>query len=292
MKLLFWKEWREHRMLPLMALMIYIAMQIVIGLFSQFISHTPVDFGSTYGSLFFVWLIFWIAAGSGTFAQEVGSGSLEFLSVMPVDRHRLWWVKTSSAVLAAIAVWAVTLIFWMLYADVVFHQSVIGMYDEFTRDSPGMDHATIIVIYIIWTVLSMSISVASGICASPFFDRALSAWAAAFVGGIFYVSIVLHQFQNSRLFEGPHRETVKRLAHGSVVTRGIFTNNPDPLFFIQVLLMAAIGIAPLLITSYQTFTRGEALKSPKKFIVGAISGVASYLVMALLFELGTIVKFW
>ncbi|MDQ2687768.1 MAG: hypothetical protein M3Y28_07880, partial [Armatimonadota bacterium] len=86
MKQLFWKEWRELRLLPLGA-----ALTVAVGLSAAKVyshaNHDPFSVPFATALLIGVWLLFSVLAGAGLFSQEIGTGTLQFLSSLPVPRR-------------------------------------------------------------------------------------------------------------------------------------------------------------------------------------------------------------
>ena len=72
---LFWKEWREMRLLPVLALATYIALFLAQESYDRICSGSWQSSPEFMNPLIATWLIFWTVAGSTAFSSEIGSGA-------------------------------------------------------------------------------------------------------------------------------------------------------------------------------------------------------------------------
>ncbi|HEX3315062.1 MAG TPA: ABC transporter permease, partial [Gemmataceae bacterium] len=99
LRAIFWKEWRQQRVL---VLAILILMPIVLGVFvwasGLFGALGNVPLSDKLG-MFSVWVAFLqaIVTGSMLFAGESESGTLDYLDACSADRSRIWFAKMTSA---------------------------------------------------------------------------------------------------------------------------------------------------------------------------------------------------
>ena len=257
MMLLFWKEWREMRLLPVLALATYIALFLAEASCDRFSTGEWQSSPEFMNPLIATWLIFWTVAGSTAFSSEIGSGSLQFMSVIPVSRRRIWWVKLSVAFFSAVAVFAVTIAFvQMLY--LYWPGSSIAHAGRLNNSVWPMN--------LYWALLvsgSLLVCLSSGFCASPFFDQPIVSTVVAAIGGVIY-------FAFSTLYN------IGRIYH----YHGNF-------YYLGALIVTALLIMPPLVTSYQTFVRGESLKSIKRYKVGALTFIGTSVVSTIIYALLT-----
>ena len=177
------------------------------------------------------------------------------MSVIPVRRRRIWWVKLSVAFFSAVAVFAVTIAFvQMLY--LYWPGSSIAHAGRLNNSVWPMN--------LYWALLvsgSLLVCLSFGFCASPFFDQPIVSTAVAAIGGVIYFVFTILNIGN----------IYRYLIHSDY--RG-------------VLVATALLIVPPLVTSYETFVRGESLRSIKRYKVGALafggSSVVSTIIYALL----------
>lgn len=234
MKMLFWKEWRELRALPLGAAVAAATLMIGLKVVTRWPGEVFPATGSLFGILVGVWLLFSAVAVAGTVAQENGAGTLQFLSSLPVSRRTVWLVKSSAALAALLASQISSTIVWVvlcaLWAPSRTH-SLTGW------PWPG----------ILASALLFMLSVfAIGLAISPFFDRALSAVVAAIVAALAIESLFVSIFTK---YDGSHG---------------------FPLLFTLV----GLSIPTFAAISYWTFTRGEALRDGRRFkAAGAAAGI-------------------
>ncbi|MBV9848991.1 MAG: ABC transporter permease subunit [Armatimonadetes bacterium] len=274
MKQLFWKEWYELRLLPLASAVCVALLIFTAKVFAKtYDSAHRFTFGDTILPLVATWMLFGLLAGAGLIAQEVGSGGLQFLSALPVSRPRVWWVKVITAlgmlllsVLTSAAAWAVI--------DAFVFQSA------FFNDPFWHGHMAL------WAMTGMALLLLLGFFAvalavSPFLDRPISAVVAALLTSIAWLGIL----QNAA------SEYVDYVAHGRMYTWQPNDPHTHDIGLI-LMLMVALSIPVFAAISYWTFTRGETLRSARRFRVGALTGTVSLVMAGLIFVAGWQMQLW
>lgn len=249
MRQLFWKEWYELRFLPLGAALTVFVLLAGIKAYTH-LYHEPYPTSDLlFPCLAVIWLLFAALAGAGTISQEIGTGTLQFLSSLPISRRTLWWVKAGAAfgmlllsLLSSAAVWAILCALWCPTALHPVRIHMASQQDAFSLLlGIGMALALLLSVY------------AVALAVSPLFDRALSAFVASIL-----VCIAV-----GALF----------------VTVAFYNNVPRsdyPFFTLIVLSIPAFAM-----TSYQTFTRGESLRSARRFVVAGLTGGGWLVVISL-----------
>ena len=245
------------RLLPVLALATYIALFLAEASYDRFSSGSWQSSPEVMNPLIATWLIFWTVAGSTAFSSEIGSGTLQFMSVIPVSRRRIWWVKLSVALCSAVAVFAVTVAFVQMLNH-YFPGSSIALAGRFDNSVWSMSLSDALLVS-----GSLLVCLSFGFCASPFFDQPIVSTVVAAIGGVIYFTFVL--LHNTWYI-------YRHLSHS---------------YYIGNLVVIALLIMPPLITSYQTFVRGESLRSIKRYKVGALAFIGSYVVSTAIYALLT-----
>lgn len=256
MKQLFWKEWHELRFLPLGAALLYFL--LVFGYYLLCVLHiagqsiNEFSQGALLFTLYLLWPLFAIFDGAGLISQEVGTGTLSFLLALPGSRSRVWLVKVlvGFGILVACVV-ASALVCWAFYGLT-------------TSSMPNQPNGNI-------DLLSNSADaflVAVGcfcvsLAVSPLLDRYISAAMVSLVTCIVLASLI----------------TTTNSAYSGYQDEGDVSAYLD---FVCVWLAIPVLIA----TSYWTFTRGESLRSAKRFYVaGRVLGIGAIIFCAIFFSL-------
>ncbi len=256
MKQLFWKEWYELRWLPLASAVCVALLIVAAKAFSHIYDRQPFQVGETLLPLLATWMLLGLLAGAGLFAQEVGSGSLTFLSALPTSRRRLWWVKASTAfgmlllsVLAGTAAWAII--------DLGLFQSAFFQAPWWQETARafwlGVGGLLLVLLFLFAVALAVS----------SLLDRPVSVVITALLVAYSYVALL---------------SNVPRLYLNSPVPHLL---NGDQI----LMLLVALSVPVFGTISYWTFTRGETLRSAKRFRVGATAGAVSLVIAALVFVL-------
>lgn len=258
MSQLFWKEWRELRMLPVGACLCVALVIFGMAAFRKSVGdHTPITSQDTAGWLFAIWLLCGALAGAGTLASEVGAGTLQFLASLPPSRGRVWWVKASTALGMMLLSIACSTIAWLLLHFIFFRQGfppVHGM----TRDSfiiPALG------VFGGLGCLAVSLAV------SPFCDRSLSASVAAILTCAALL-ITVPSFVSAHISYWHH-----------------YSDR-------CLLVTLALSIPLFAAVSYQTWTRGESLRTTRRFIVAAQTGAIGLAIGFVIFCIGYTLQLW
>ena len=286
MKLLYWKEWRELRTLPVVAALTYIAFMLVAATIST-LTHSNVQWSNVSALLILTWFIFAFSSGAGTISQEVGNGTLDFVSVMPISRMRFWWIKISSALTAFIAAVLLTSLVWYIVSAICFSGDLgdaLHLISSLTYFDPMRLQITLITLAVLFGLVC---SFAAGVCASPFFDRPIAATVAALIGGIFYVSFVTKEYTRFGVFKTVDSHS----GNTEYSTLGLSTGDFWSMLAVAALL-TFIALLPLAVTSFYTTKFGESLKSTRRFVVGSAAAVGSSLLSTALFAFGHLCKLW
>jgi hypothetical protein len=260
MNQLFWKESRELRVLPIAALTAFLAISVAIILFEHN-AHRTLNSVALVPGLIAINMLFWLYGGSSALSSEVGADTLQFVSMLPISRHRLWWVKLASSLCAAASVTLATgIAFWLLATFACPQGLSLGSFAPDHRPLSSF-----------WTQIPLLLvgCVSVGLCASPFFDRPVSALVAAIVGGLLFQGL---QFMIIT-YTVPHHVDLSAYTVSGYVVALLFT-------------------LTLPFISYQTFTRGESLRTIQKFKIGAVSAAAGIAATTLVFMLGNAIKLW
>lgn len=232
MKMLFWKEWHELRALPLGAAVAVAVLMTCVKVLTRG-SHDPF-LAETAFILVGVWLLFGAVAGASAITQEIGSGTLQFLSSLPISRGTIWWVKSSAAlgmllptVLSSSIVWA---LFHMLWAP---------------PGARSLNDFLGVLAFFLPCLLGVFVV---ALAVSPFFDRTMSAVIVAVLAAIGIASLFIN--------------IVSKYSGG--------IDGPLPMLFTLV----GLSIPTFAAISYWTFTRGEALRDGRRFkAAGAAAGI-------------------
>ena len=272
MRQLFWKEWYELRLLPLasaacVALLIFAAKS-----FNKFYDSQPFQLEDTFLPLGATWALLGLLAGAGLFAQEIGSGNLLLLSALPISRRRVWWVKASTALgvfllsaLSSLLVWAILDAF--LLQDHFFHAPLWHQTARDVWEQAGLGGLALVTLF------------AVGLAVSPFLDRPISATVASILIAFTYFSAL----QYGLSWYDEHLVRLYQSQGGSPPQSNLMLSTPV-LLGLSIALFGAI--------SYWTFTRGETLRSAKRFQIGAVTGGLSLAVAGLVFLAGNRLQLW
>lgn len=230
MKQLFWKEWRELRHLPLGAAL---TVAVALGAAKAYThwNHEPFSVPFAAALLVGAWLLFAVLAGAGQFSQEIGTGTLQFLSSLPVSRRAVWSVKAATALGALCLSLAVSSIVWAALCAIWSPAGLAAMMGRETL--PGLIGGIGIAAFFVICCLAISLAV------SPFFDRSLSASVAGILGCVVIHAAILAVVGNW----SPHEERLS------------FT-------------LVGLTIPTFTLISFWTFTRGESLQTNRRFLVG------------------------
>ena len=260
MKQLFWKERYEMRWLPPGAALAVAAVLIGIKAFTQYHGERFLAFDEIVPVIFGAWLLFGVLAGAGLFSQEIGTGTLQFLSSLPVPRRTVWWVKVGTALGALLlAVLGSALVGVALCA--IWSPGGLTGGQSSLRDGTswlGVLEGTGVVLFFLLNCLSIALAV------SPFCDRSLIASVAATLACVGVDAAIF--------------DVAGNLSH-SGDGRLLFT-------------LVGLTIPTFAMISYGTFTRGESLRSARRFTVAAKVGGACLAVWAVVVLIGRLLWLW
>jgi ABC-type transport system involved in multi-copper enzyme maturation permease subunit len=244
MKTFYWKEWREGRLgilwAPLLTLVL-LAMASVYNL--DALQHRQnmdlVDAGATEGLILILWFFSAILCGASMMAPEIGSGSLQFLSSLPISRRRIWWTKiVVGLVTLALCIVGTALAYYVGYS-IAFH---VGAFDrpinrivlDFLSTAPWQLPLIILPLFSLGALVTMLV------------DRTITALVGTIITAAVFGSLIIYfisQFGNAVGNSG------------NIILQGMLTLTVP--FFLSI--------------SYRTFMRGETLKTSNRFKV-AIPG--------------------
>jgi len=264
MKRLIWKELYEQRYVPFAYAALLTSILIVWFVMGNYVAThggQATDRLTPNTATDLLWVgIAWsgLLVCSSTISSEVGSGTLSFLSVLPVGRVRIWWTKITAGLLTS---WFSILLMLVSYALCVvcvfghagfkevnavihFHNSSVGQW---------LDLVTI-----------YAVIIAVSILASTLTDRPAAAVGISLMGGI-----CANLFISGDL-----------ITHLSDIETSGWMG----------LIYGYVAVA-LLASSLLVFRNGSTLKTARRFIVAGISlTVAAFIPVAIILTLGYLVK--
>lgn len=260
MKQLFWKEWRELRLLPLGAtLVVALALGAVKATTRYYHDPFPIP-TDVLVVLFAGWPLFAVLAGAGLFSQEIGAGTLAFLSSLPVSRHTLWWVKTTTALGALLLSLITTGLTWTVLCWLWSPQSPLGIWNGVLS---GHERFIEMLSFVGVVTLALLFCLSVSLAVSPFFDRSLTASIFAVLA---CVAVALS-----------HSGIVSGVRHGDGALWATLLALSVPLF-------GAV--------SYSTWTRGESLRGPKRYGVAARTAAVGLIAGAAVVFTGRLFWLW
>jgi len=236
MKALVWKEWRENRLLIVWA----IALMLVV-LFGDvtydLLSHSiRIEAQELQAMTVFVWFVSALLCGSSMLSPEIGSGSLQFLSILPVSRARIWCTKLASGLclLAAclLASWLATMVFCGI-------AELTGFVTPSGNEPIGA--------WLGYYGFTLPLFV-TGFLVGTLIDRTISALMASMVVvALLTEAITLAETFVVGLFQGP-----------------VGGSEPWAQIFITIVALVTVALAAI---SYKIFTQGETLRTSKRFVI-------------------------
>lgn len=232
MSTLFWKEYREARMLVGLG-MLGAAVVALVGIFSR-------DYDGSITAMctiFAGWPLMAALCAAGAFANEVEGGTLPFLLSLPVARSKVWWSKFVSGLLTLLALMAGSLLLNVVLLPLRPETMKVDMLNGETVAALFAGSLTVFAATFFFSAL---------------IGRALVAALAglAFAGAMAGLCSATNVFLGDMLQDWNVRVGVVRL--------------PDVALIAQFL--AVMGLC--LFSSRITFVRGELLRSSRRFKVG------------------------
>jgi ABC-type transport system involved in multi-copper enzyme maturation permease subunit len=263
MKALLWKEWRELRSAgPLSALFAFLIVILLAVYDFQYGQHNIRAHGRMDVSLLLSGIEIMIPAvpvlgailiGAGLIAPEVGSGSLSFLTSLPMSRRKIWSSKLLAGICAIVC--SLTGAAAGGLVGIVLLRLVAKVHIGWT-ELP--DHGTVL-LYAATLIGGFSV----GLMVSALFDRTVGAATAGIFLAVGLFALLAAQYQIALAAGGVNGPKVATLSVGAV-------------------LLAITGT--LLRGSYRAFTRGETLKTGWRFVEAAL-GITEVLWWLLLFPI-------
>lgn len=197
------------------------------------------------------WVAAAIFAASSLFSREVGNNTLQFLMALPVSRARVWAIKAAAGFVLMLLGIIATTVGWVAALAILFSRNEL-INVVFRPDS------------IVWLFLTAIACYSLSLAISTLLDRALS---AAMVGllALAAVAIPIALVCNVYLLmPGWHNQLTA-----------------------NVCLIATTLTPALLLASYYAFTRGESLRTPRRFKFAALGCAAGLAVVWTTILLGT-----
>ncbi len=122
LNLLYWKEWREQRSIVAAAPVLTFALLTVYGVLVRSHAFGPgiavVSGGVAGGLLGLAWLLSAALCGTSIMAPEINTGTLRFLSMLPLSRARIWRDKIAISVAAMVLCIAAATLAYLLFCAV------------------------------------------------------------------------------------------------------------------------------------------------------------------------------
>jgi ABC-type transport system involved in multi-copper enzyme maturation permease subunit len=234
MKRLFWKEWSELRMIIVMSTLLMFL--LTVGYIYYGYHDAPVVKKASADIFLPMYVLFCCLpaalCGASMVAPEIGSNTLQFLTMVPVSRHRIWWTKIAAALTVTFASdVAAALLMYLVYLIANRMQLL----------SPqGLNEYVVSQLELIAVVIAVTVPVfAVSAAATTLFDNTIVALFGVIVGLV-----------------------------GSIVEIWTVVNllrTDQPVTTIVVAFLAICNIAICFNWSYKIFVHGETLRTSKRF---------------------------
>jgi ABC-type transport system involved in multi-copper enzyme maturation permease subunit len=255
MSQLLWKEFREQRYV-LLACLTTVAVFAILGQSFHLLNHDEWTSTSLY-MLYMLWPLAGLLCGCGIFSTEIGSGTMTFLTSLPVSRGRVWIAKAVSGALILVATVLGTLALWALAA------TLFGTGPDIPRTSPANDLTTNLLLPF-WVY-----AVALGV--SPLVDRPLTSAmitvaACMLIGALTGAAV-------------SHFAELHKVALGGRTVQGV-PPQLIPINLIDPVRLADLSGIAFLLASYLTVSRLETLRSVRRFFISG-SIVAAWALIAI-----------
>ena len=255
MNRLIWKELVEQRYVPVAyagLLTTIIVVWFVMGNFMA--SHggganDRLDFESAVQLLFGAIPLSGLLVGSSAISNEVGSGTLSFLSALPVSRARIWWSKIIAGLSTAGMSTAMMIAAFSICIACLFGHKELG--HAVSVMSVGYDGG-----WEVWTVIGLAFLIIFALSnlVSLFCDRPMAAAGISLIFGL------------SGIFSIANIAGIR-----------------DPYDLSGVLVGIGYVSFVILTTSLLIFNRGEMLRSRQRFMVALGSFAVAALIPLALF---------
>jgi ABC-type transport system involved in multi-copper enzyme maturation permease subunit len=239
MKALFVKELRRGRLLPLFGLSLAVLVAILCG--GMFVAYPPLVSESAmsdwalFGILILASVVIALIAGAGLFASEAERGTLLLLLALPVSRPRIWLAKVAAGLALGVSATAL-----LVPRMILVVPGAVG--NPFSASSISGAFA-----FASWWVVLFS----AAVLFSTLLEHMVSAFLAAILlsfGTLVLVSAMVRLWGGSLLGSNPWNDAS---------------------------LWALAMTTGLLLGSLTAFSRGEILRSGRKWLFGICVSVLS-----------------
>lgn len=116
MKTLFWKEFRENRLLLFLSFGLIMAVFILQMIFKE----TWFDFEIAAGTAYVLFVILALMLGISSFSSESDEEKMEFILSMPVGKNRIFWTKFLAGLANLLLIFAFTFIVTRIFSTVSY----------------------------------------------------------------------------------------------------------------------------------------------------------------------------
>jgi ABC-type transport system involved in multi-copper enzyme maturation permease subunit len=237
MNALIWKEWRQNRIMIVWSAVLTVALAVADLIGERIKNSTAVpDAGELVGLVFAVGSVSAIVCGSLMISPEIGSGSLALLSVLPITRARVWCAKVGFGICLAAACLAATHIAYALLLSAALKTGQL------------VPDAAPPILVSLMSYESLVVFYAIGVAAGAVFDRTIS----AFMASLIMSAITFASF---------------------VSAAGLLSKYASRYEIVLEQTLMALLICLFFAASYAIFTRGETLRTSKRFRLAAEFGI-------------------
>jgi len=242
MNTFYWKEWRENWQGVVWAPAVVLVLLAMGAVYNVDLSDQQrirmVDIGTAELFLYAIWILSAILCSASVVAPEIGSGSLQFLSSLPISRHRIWWTKLLVGFVSMqLCIVTSTLTFLLVCAVAIHYRAftcpMTGVLGDLGKDG--------------WIPILFTLPLFSmGLLMTMLVDRTINALVATVIASALVGTAIMG---------------LARLLQFQI-------NGIDYAVWGLVVLTIPICLS----MSYRTFMRGETLKTSNRFKV-AIPGL-------------------
>jgi ABC-type transport system involved in multi-copper enzyme maturation permease subunit len=242
MKAIIWKEWHENRLILAWASLLTFGVSIIGMWLNAGSSSLPPTSDAFVGIAILPCGLSAMLCGAAMISPDIGSGSLQFLSTLPISRARIWLAKCLFGVCLAAGTIAASLVSMAIYV-------AIAVATHHMRPASPTPYQWPIEYYTA-PILLFAIGAAAGTT----FDRTISAlMASVIVAGMVFPTLTLIS------------DLAQKYAPSYV----------DVFYWV----VFAAWTAAFLSASFTVFTRGESLKTEKRMWIMAGFGLPAIVVV-------------
>jgi len=237
------KEWRENRIIIGFAALLVAVIPIVptLGVLTHL--SLPIPQSDLLSILLSICGVCALYCGSVIVAPEVGNGSLQLLSTLPISRRQIWWTKIGMGLLVMFASMVVCSIVMILITMLGLSMNLVSTGQTLT---PAEYVTAQVLVALAATVFLFSV----GSVVTMLSDRTLSALIGSVVTAVTIYLLTIWTVGEILLIL-PHRQTIEFGTH---------TGQLNILIAVFVLITLILFAA-----SYRLFVSGETLKTNKRF---------------------------